>query len=79
MTTQGLIQLLRPIFKEVITSEGKLSAIEAVEVIEEFKSQIQNETIEKFTSMYNFLYQKKSLQKRANLFPENMKILNKHW
>lgn len=59
MTTQELIQLLRPIFNEVIISEGKLSVIEAVEVIEDFKSQIQNETIEKFTRTYNFLYQKK--------------------
>ena len=68
MTTQELIQLLRPIFKEVITSEGKLSAIEAVEVIEEFKSQIQNETIEKFTSTYNFLYQKKNRCKSEQIY-----------
>ena len=73
MTTQELIQLLRPIFKEVITSEGKLSAIEAVEVIEEFKSQIQNETIEKFTSTYNFLYQKKIAEKAKILCSREFK------
>ena len=76
MTTQELIQLLRPIFKEVLFSEGKLSAIEAVEVIEEFKSQIQNETIEKFTSTYNFLYQKKIAAKASKFISrkyENLK------
>lgn len=76
MTTQELIQLLRPIFKEVITSEGKLSAIEAVEVIEEFKSQIQNETIEKFTKKYQFLYEKKIAAKAGKIISreyENLK------
>lgn len=67
MTTQELIQLLRPIFKEVIMSEGKLSALEAVEVIEEFKSQIQNEAIERFTKAYQFLYQKKIAAKASKI------------
>lgn len=68
MTTQELIQLLKPIFKEVLFSEGKLSLVEAVDVIEEFKSQIQDEAIEKFTKTYGFLYEKK--------IAERAKILN---
>ena len=53
MTTQELIQLLRPIFKEVLFSEGKLSLVEAVDVIEEYKTKIQDEAIQKYIKKYN--------------------------
>ena len=62
MTTQELIQLLRPIFKEVLFSEGKLSVVEAVDVIEEFKTQIQNEAIENFIETYGFLYENEIIE-----------------
>lgn len=63
MTTQELIQLLKPIFEEVCKSEGKLSTMEAVEVIEEFKYQIQDEAIDKFLKTYGFIYEKKIAQR----------------
>lgn len=79
MTTQELIQLLRPIFEEVFKSEGKLSAIEAVEVIENFKSKIQDEAIEKFYKKYNFLFERKTAEKArfniANEFKNSQKTL----
>ena len=55
MTTQELIQLLRPIFKEVLFSEGKLSLVEAVDVIEKYKTKIQDEAIQEYIKKYNFL------------------------
>ena len=73
MTTQELIQLLRPIFKEVITSEGKLSAIEAVDVIEEYKTKIQDEAIQKYIKKYNFLYEKKTAEKAKILCSREFK------
>ena len=73
MTTQELIQLLKPIFEEVFKSEGKLSAIEAVEVIEKFKSKIQDEAIEKFYKKYNFLYDKKTAEKAKILCSREFK------
>lgn len=67
MTTQELIRLLKPIFQEVEKSEGKLSLMEAAEVIEEFKKQNQDETINQFLKTYGFLYKTK-LAQRAKVF-----------
>lgn len=63
MTTLELLQLLKPIFAEVEKSGGKLSLLEAVEVIEEFKKQHQYETINKFLQTYGFLYKTKLAQR----------------
>lgn len=76
MTTLELLQLLKPIFAEVEKSGGKLSLLEAVEVIDEFKKQNQDEAINRFIETYGFLYKAK-LAQRAKAFAtdrfENLK------
>jgi len=73
MTTQELIQLLRPIFKEVLFSEGKLSLVEAVDVIEKYKTKIQDEAIQEYIKKYNFLYDKKTAEKAKKLCSREFK------
>ena len=73
MTTQELIQLLRPIFKEVLFSEGKLSLVEAVDVIEKYKTKIQDEAIQEYIKKYNFLYDKKTVEKAKILCSREFK------
>lgn len=77
MTTQELLRLLRPIFQEVEKSEGKLSLMEAVEVIEEFKKQNQDETIDQFLKMYGLLYETKLAQRAKAFNSERFQNLKK--
>ena len=63
MTTQELIQLLRPIFKEVLFSEGKLSLVEAVDVIEKYKN------VDNFTIHLSFFH-----PKICAVFPKGIKF-----
>ena len=73
MTTQELLRLLKPIFEEVCKSEGKLSALEAVEVIEKFKTEIQDEAIEKFIETYGFLYERKTVKQARTFYPRRVR------
>lgn len=77
MTTQELLRLLKPIFQEVEKSEGKLSLMEAVEVIEEFKKQNQDETIDQFLKMYGLLYETKLAQMAKAFNSERFQNLKK--
>lgn len=77
MTTQELLRLLKPIFQEVEKSEGKLSLMEAVEVIEEFKKQNQDETIDQFLKMYGLLYETKLAQRAKAFNSERFQNLKK--
>lgn len=77
MTTQELLRLLKPIFQEVEKSEGKLSLMEAVEVIEEFKKQNQDETIDQFLKTYGLLYETKLAQRAKAFNSERFQNLKK--